>query len=121
MGDPTRATIALVEALERGIAAASPHFDSVWVEDHLQWGNNRPVLEPLTILSYLAGRHPGLRFGTIVLCQSYRNPALVAKMAAILQALMQGKFILGIGAGWKEDEYRAYGYPTPQTVSASSS
>jgi alkanesulfonate monooxygenase SsuD/methylene tetrahydromethanopterin reductase-like flavin-dependent oxidoreductase (luciferase family) len=48
-----------------------------------------------------------------VLGQSYRNPALTAKMAANMQLLTKGNFILGIGAGWKEDEYRAYGYPYP--------
>jgi alkanesulfonate monooxygenase SsuD/methylene tetrahydromethanopterin reductase-like flavin-dependent oxidoreductase (luciferase family) len=51
--------------------------------------------------------------GTLVLGQSYRNPALLAKMAANLQLLSDGRFILGLGAGWKEDEYRAYGYPYP--------
>jgi alkanesulfonate monooxygenase SsuD/methylene tetrahydromethanopterin reductase-like flavin-dependent oxidoreductase (luciferase family) len=50
-----------------------------------------------------------------VLCQSYRNPALTAKMGANLQLLSKGRFILGLGAGWKEDEYHAYGYPFPDT------
>ena len=49
----------------------------------------------------------------MVLGQSYRNPATLALMAATLQALSGGKFIMGIGAGWKEDEYRAYNYPYP--------
>ena len=49
------------------------------------------------------------------MCQSYRNPALTAKMAANLQLLSGGRFILGLGAGWKEDEYHAYGYPFPDT------
>jgi alkanesulfonate monooxygenase SsuD/methylene tetrahydromethanopterin reductase-like flavin-dependent oxidoreductase (luciferase family) len=112
MADPTRATAALIEANERGIRASRPHFDTVWAEDHFQW-EKRPVLEAVTVLSYLIGRHEGMRFGHIVLGQSYRNPALTAKMAAVMHALSGGKFILGIGAGWKEDEYRAYGYPYP--------
>jgi alkanesulfonate monooxygenase SsuD/methylene tetrahydromethanopterin reductase-like flavin-dependent oxidoreductase (luciferase family) len=49
----------------------------------------------------------------MVLCQSFRNPALLAKMAATLQYLSQGRFSLSIGAGWHEEEYRAYGYPFP--------
>jgi alkanesulfonate monooxygenase SsuD/methylene tetrahydromethanopterin reductase-like flavin-dependent oxidoreductase (luciferase family) len=112
MADNTRATAALIEANERGIRASRPHFDTVWAEDHFQW-EKRPVLEAITVLSYLMGRHEGMRFGHLVLGQSYRNPALTAKMAAIMQVLSGGNFILGIGAGWKEDEYRAYGYPYP--------
>lgn len=112
MATPTRAAQALVEANEQHIRAGKPHFDTVWVEDHFQWGD-RPTLEAITTLTYLAGRHEGMRFGHIVLGQSYRNPALTAKMAANLQVLTKGNFILGIGAGWKEDEYRAYGYPYP--------
>jgi alkanesulfonate monooxygenase SsuD/methylene tetrahydromethanopterin reductase-like flavin-dependent oxidoreductase (luciferase family) len=113
MADPMLATRALLASLEEGISLAYPHFDTIWIEDHLQWGNNRPVLEALSTLSYLAGRNPGPRFGTIVLCQSFRNPALVAKIAALLHACTDGRFILGIGAGWKEDEYLAHGYPFP--------
>jgi alkanesulfonate monooxygenase SsuD/methylene tetrahydromethanopterin reductase-like flavin-dependent oxidoreductase (luciferase family) len=67
-----------------------------------------------TTISCLAGAFPKLQFGSIVLCQSYRNPALLAKMAATLQVLTGGRLILGIGAGWKEDEYRAYGYDFPK-------
>ena len=54
-----------------------------------------------------------LQFGHTVLCQSFRNPALLAKMAATLQFLSGGRFILGLGAGWHEEEYRAYGYDFP--------
>jgi alkanesulfonate monooxygenase SsuD/methylene tetrahydromethanopterin reductase-like flavin-dependent oxidoreductase (luciferase family) len=50
-----------------------------------------------------------------VLCNSFRNPAQVAKMAATLQALSGGRLVLGIGAGWNEEEYRAYGWPFPPT------
>ena len=99
-------------ANERYIEALRPHFSTVWVEDHFQW-ENKPVLEAMTTLTYLSGRHEGLKWGHIVLGQSYRNPALTAKMAANLQLMTGGNFILGIGAGWKEDEYRAYGYPYP--------
>jgi len=69
----------------------------------------------MTTLSYFAGEFPQFRVGALVLCQSYRNPALIAKMAANLQLLSGGRFILGLGAGWKEDEYYAYGYPFPDT------
>jgi alkanesulfonate monooxygenase SsuD/methylene tetrahydromethanopterin reductase-like flavin-dependent oxidoreductase (luciferase family) len=112
MSDPFRATGALIEANENGIRASRPHFDTVWVEDHFQ-ADKRPLLEALTTITYLIGRHEGMRFGHLVLSQSYRNPALLAKMAAICQVMSNGNFILGIGAGWKEDEYRAYGYDYP--------
>lgn len=64
----------------------------------------------------LAGRHTETAFGSLVLCQSFRNPALVAKMAATLHALTGGRFILGMGAGWMESEYRAYGYDFPRAA-----
>jgi alkanesulfonate monooxygenase SsuD/methylene tetrahydromethanopterin reductase-like flavin-dependent oxidoreductase (luciferase family) len=57
---------------------------------------------------------PSYRVGNMVLGQGYRNPALLAKMAATLQVLTAGRFVLGIGAGWQEDEYLSYGYPFPR-------
>src|ERR1044071_3733151 len=71
------------------------------------------VLEGFTTLSYLMGQHPSLKFGNAVLCQSFRNPGLVAKMGATLQFMSGGRLILGRGAGWKEGEYTAYGYDFP--------
>lgn len=94
----------LSSAAERGLTA--------WFVDHFQFGD-RPYLECFAQLAHSAGRFPGMRVGTLVLGQGYRNPALVAKSAATLQLLTGGNLILGIGAGWKEDEYRAYGYPFP--------
>ena len=96
----------------RCIQALSEGFSTLWFEDHLQWGET-DVLESVTTLSFLAAQFPQFRVGTLVLDQSYRNPALLAKMAANLQFLTKGRLILGLGAGWKEDEYHAYGYPFP--------
>ncbi len=87
-------------------------FTSVWKTDHFQRGDE-PVHEAWTTIAYLAARFPALRVGTIVLSQSYRNPALLAKMGATLQWLSGGRLVLGLGAGWKEEEYHAYGYPFP--------
>jgi alkanesulfonate monooxygenase SsuD/methylene tetrahydromethanopterin reductase-like flavin-dependent oxidoreductase (luciferase family) len=100
--------------LQRLMAVAGPIFDSVWVSDHLMEGD-RYRIEPWTQLTWLAARVPRVRLGHSVLANSYRHPALMAKMAASLQALSGGRFILGYGAGWLEDEYRAYGYPFPST------
>ena len=98
--------------------AGRGRFTSAWVSDHfVPWTNKFPVstenLEAWTALTYFCGRHPDYVFGNIVLGQSYRPPALLAKMASTLQALSDGRVILALGAGWKEDEYRAYGYDFP--------
>lgn len=106
----------------RFIGEASEHFDSVWFSDHfIPW---HPGLEPTTAtleawttIAYLAALFPDIQIGSIVLSQSYRPPALLAKMAATLQTLSAGRFILGIGAGWLENEYLAYGYDFPSAAS----
>ena len=94
-------------------------YDSVWVADHFvpgqRWRHpSGPLLECLTALTYYAAVYPDYDYGTIVLANSYRPPTLLAKMAATLQSLTRGRFILGIGAGWMESEYLAYGYPFPR-------
>ena len=85
-------------------------FDSLWLPDHVQYGGNR-VAEGWTLLAYALARYPDKLCGHEVLCNSFRNPAHLAKMAATAQALSGGRMILGIGAGWNEEEYRAYGWP----------
>jgi alkanesulfonate monooxygenase SsuD/methylene tetrahydromethanopterin reductase-like flavin-dependent oxidoreductase (luciferase family) len=96
------------------------HYDSAWIADHLLPPPFVPksddLLECLTTIGYLSGMYAKLDFGTIVLCNSFRNPALVAKMAATLDAWTGGRFILGIGAGWYGEEYRQYGYDFPSSA-----
>jgi alkanesulfonate monooxygenase SsuD/methylene tetrahydromethanopterin reductase-like flavin-dependent oxidoreductase (luciferase family) len=96
------------------------HFETAWVGDHFfPWmaslDQRTDTIEALTTLTYVLGKYPRMKGGTIVLSQGYRPPALLAKMAANLQWLSGGSFIFGIGAGWKENEYRAYGYDYPST------
>src|SRR5438094_2598951 len=91
----------LVADLGRALDLIAGHFHSAWIIDHLQFGD-ADVLEGFTALAYMAALHPRLTFGHTVLCQSFRNPALVAKMAATLQLMSGGRFVLGIGAGWHE-------------------
>ena len=108
---------AMQEVLEHDrncIEALSTSITTLWLEDHLQWGQT-DSLECFTTLSYLAALYPQFKVGTLVLAQSYRNPALLAKMIASLHFLSEGRVILGIGAGWKEDEYTSYGYAFPST------
>ena len=101
-----------VANLNRALALISGHFDSAWCIDHLQFGD-ADVLEGFTTLTYTAALHPQLRFGHSVLCQSFRNPALLAKMGATLQFLSNGRYLFGIGAGWHAEEHKAYGYDFP--------
>src|SRR5258706_4592471 len=98
--------------LNRALELVTGHFDSAWIIDHLQFGTD-DILEGVTALSSMAALHPQLTFGHRVLCQSFRNPALLAKMGATLQFLSGGRFILGIGAGGNAEEHRAYGYDFP--------
>lgn len=85
------------------------HIHSLWMSDHLFWGGY-PTHEAWTVISYLAAYFPQYHVGTLVMGQRFRNPALVGKMGATLQLMSGGRFILGMGAGWKEDEHLAYGY-----------
>ncbi len=110
---------AFVAQIHRTLERIHPHIDSVWVDDHLMpWAswqpNSTPYLECLTTIAYFAAAYPTLHVGASVLCQSYRNPGLLAKMAANLQLLTGGRLLFGIGAGWMEEEYRAYNYDFPK-------
>jgi alkanesulfonate monooxygenase SsuD/methylene tetrahydromethanopterin reductase-like flavin-dependent oxidoreductase (luciferase family) len=98
------------------LPTALPHFDSLWIADHFYGFDAKtdPFLEAWTTLTWLAARHDGVELCHHVLGHGYRPPALTAKMAATLQVLSGGRFVLGIGAGWREDEYRAYGYEFPK-------
>ncbi len=101
-----------VADLHKALELISGHFESAWIIDHLQ-DRELGMMESFTTLSFMMALHPQLRFGHTVVCQSFRNPALLAKMGATLQFLSGGRFCLGIGAGWDEVEYKAYGYPFP--------
>ena len=85
-------------------------YDSLWLDDHLMYGKH-PILECWTTLSALASLTARIRLGTMVLCNSYRNPALLAKMAATFDVISNGRLEFGIGAGVQEDEHKAYGIP----------
>ncbi len=90
--------------------------DALWVSDHLFLNNDSAktdCLEAWTLLAALTQVTTRLRLGAMVTCQSYRNPALLAKIAASVDTMSQGRIEFGIGTGWKELEYRAYGYDFP--------
>lgn len=89
-----------------------PSFSTVWLSDHLQQ-DREPFQEAWTRATYLAALCPRYRIGHLVLSQSYRNPGLLAAMAATLQLFTGGRLVLGLGAGWLEEEYRAFHYDYP--------
>jgi len=96
------------------LQAERDEFDSVWIVDHLmfEWdGVRRGVWEGWTILSALAEATTRIELGTLVMCTAFRNPALLAKMADAVDEISEGRFILGLGAGWHEPEFTAFGYP----------
>lgn len=98
------------------LPTAMQHFESLWIADHFYGFDARtdPFMEGWTTLTWLAAKFPDVALCHHVLGHGYRPPALTAKMAATLQVLSGGRFILGIGAGWREDEYLAYGYDFPK-------
>jgi F420-dependent oxidoreductase-like protein len=104
------------EIVELVKAAEDAGFYSFTVSDHF-FGNPESVekdaYDAWTLLALLTPQTDRIRLGTLVSCHSYRNPALLAKIVAILDNASNGRIDFGIGAGWKESEYRAYGYPFP--------
>ncbi len=95
------------------VAAEAAGYAGVWVCDHFMPlpGDDRPVHEGWTTLTALAAATVRLRLGTLVLGAGYRHPAIVASMAATLDHVSGGRVVLGLGAGWQENEHAAYGIP----------
>lgn len=91
-------------------------FSSVWASDHFMLNSGDPdrnCMEAWTLLTALAVGVKNIRIGSLVTSASYRNPALLAKIAATLDHISEGRLEFGIGAGWKDVEYEAYGYRFP--------
>ena len=84
-------------ATGRALDGLPDAFTTIWISDHLQFGDD-PLSEAWTLMTWLSASFPHLRFGSLVLCQSFRNPALLAKMAATLQDLTGGRLILRAGS-----------------------
>jgi alkanesulfonate monooxygenase SsuD/methylene tetrahydromethanopterin reductase-like flavin-dependent oxidoreductase (luciferase family) len=127
--DAARGAPTYTEVRQMALDAAAAEFDSLWLYDHLlmrRW-DDAPLLgmwESWTLLAALAeaSAHsspgaPRITLGTLVTCAAFRNPALLAKMAATLDEITQGHFILGLGAGWHEPEFTAFGYAFDHRVS----
>ncbi len=103
------------EIRDLALQAEAAGFDSIWLFDHLLYRRpEQPTAGPWecwTILTALAEATERVELGTIVLCTAFRNPAVLAKMAATLDEVSGGRLILGLGAGWHQPEFDAFGIP----------
>jgi F420-dependent oxidoreductase-like protein len=104
------------DILALALHAEASGWDGVWLADHfLPAGGDprRPTVECWTALAALAARVPRVTLGSLVTGNTYRHPAIVAKMAAGVDRISGGRLVLGLGAAWQENEHRAYGIPFP--------
>jgi F420-dependent oxidoreductase-like protein len=111
--EPSRAWDRMVEIARRADELA---LDSIWLFDHFHTTPNptdAPVFESYTALTALGAATQNARLGHVVTCAGFRNPALLAKMVSTMDVVTGGRMLLGIGAGWKEEEWLAYGYRFP--------
>jgi probable F420-dependent oxidoreductase len=98
-------------------AAEEVGFESIWLGDHLLYRSpERAPWEAWTLLSALAAVTERVRLGPLVACAGFHPPGLIAKMAATVDEVSGGRFVLGLGAGWNEDEFRAFGIPYDHRV-----
>jgi F420-dependent oxidoreductase-like protein len=112
-----------LEAWRRSVAVAQDAerlgVESIWLFDHFHTiprPTDEITFESFTTLSALAALTERVRLGHVVICTAFRNPALTAKMIATMDTISAGRMELGIGAGWKRDEWVAYGYGFPETA-----
>lgn len=111
--DAWRRTVEIAELAE------ALGYDHLWVYDHVETVPRREpthMFEAFTMLSALSQRTTTVRLGQMVTCAAYRNAGLLAKEAACLDVYSNGRLILGLGAGWYEKEYEAYGYRFPPSL-----
>ena len=108
------------EMREMAVVADTGGLDSVWVADHLFFHSNdaqvRGAWESLSVLGALADATERVELGPLVLCTPLRNAGLIAWMANTLDAISGGRFVLGLGAGWNEPEFRAFGFEFDRKV-----
>ena len=99
---------------DQALIAEKYGFDSAHIDDHFysfEPDSKQPYFDALIVMSAIAVETSRVKLGYSVLCNSYRNPALLAKMITSIDHISQGRALLWIGAGWRQEEYEAYGYP----------
>ena len=100
------------------LAAEECGYDSVWVGDHLLYRDpDRGPWDCWTTLAWLAGITERVELGPLVACTAFHPPGILARQAAAIDELSGGRFVLGLGAGWNEAEFRAFGLPFDHLVS----
>ena len=102
------------EVLSCARHAEATGWDGFWFADHfmpMSSETDEPTLECWAVVAAIAALVPRLRLGTLVCGNTYRHPAVLAKQASTVDALSGGRFVLGMGAGWQENEHVAYGIP----------
>ena len=107
---------AWARTIELALHAEELGFEALWVFDHFHTvprPTDEITFESFTVLAALAMATRRVRLGHMVICTGFRNPALTAKMSSTIDVISGGRFEIGIGAGWKEEEWRAYGYGFP--------
>jgi alkanesulfonate monooxygenase SsuD/methylene tetrahydromethanopterin reductase-like flavin-dependent oxidoreductase (luciferase family) len=109
------------ELLAMAQAAEESGFDSIWIGDHLLYrgdgGAERGPWEAWTLLSALAASTERVDLGPLVACAAFHPPGVLAKMAATIDEISGGRFVLGLGAGWNVEEFAAFGIPYDHRVS----
>jgi len=103
------------ELLDMTRAIEDLGFDSAWVGEHLlyRWADRPPrgPWEAWTLMAAIAASTSRIAFGPLVACTNFHNPALLAKQAATIDEISGGRLVLGLGAGWNDTEFRAFGFP----------